>query len=201
MTLKKYMLLIFFVVISLYLVACVSANKEPAAAAIKAAEDAFNAVKGEAMKYVPDKANSVEDAIIIAKASFDKGNFDAALETAKAIPEKVKVLTTAIEAKKVELTRSWEEISGGMPEMLDAIKDRLDILSASKKLPKTLDKAKLEGAKADYEAAAKMWVDAKSTFSEGNMTDAIAKAKTVKEKAMEVMNNLGMQAPEAPTKG
>ena len=201
MTLKKYMLLIFFVVISLYLVACVSANKEPAAAAIKAAEDAFNAVKGEAMKYVPDKANSVEDAIIIAKASFDKGNFDAALETAKAIPEKVKVLTTAIEAKKVELTRSWEEISGGMPEMLDAIKDRLDILSASKKLPKTLDKAKLEGAKADYEAAAKMWDEAKSTFSGGNMADAIAKAKTVKEKAMEVMNNLGMQAPEAPTKG
>jgi len=33
------------------------------------------------------------------------------------------------------------------------------------------------------------------------MADAIAKAKTVKEKAMEVMNNLGMQAPEAPTKG
>jgi uncharacterized protein YegJ (DUF2314 family) len=85
-----------------------------------------------------------------------------------------------------------------MPGMLDAIKDKLDILSASKKLPKTLDKAKLESAKADYEAAAKMWVDAKSTFSEGKMTDAIAKAKTVKEKAMEVMNNLGIN--ETPIK-
>jgi hypothetical protein len=195
---KKRLVSVLFIVISLFLVACVSANKEPAAAAIKAAEDAFNAVKGEAMKYVPDKANSVEDAIIIAKASFDKGNFDAALETAKAIPEKVKVLATAIEAKKVEMTKSWEEISGGMPEMLDAIKDRLDILSASKKLPKTLDKAKLEGARADYEAAAKMWVDAKSTFSGGNIDDAIAKAKTVKEKAMEVMNNLGIK--ETPIK-
>jgi len=111
------------------------------------------------------------------------------------------VLTTAVEAKKVELTKNWEEISGGMPGMLDAIKAKLDILSASKKLPKTLDKAKLEGAKADYEAAAKMWDEAKSTFSGGNMADAIAKAKTVKEKAMEVMNNLGMQAPEAPIKG
>jgi hypothetical protein len=197
---KKRLVSVLFIVISLFLVACVSANKEPAAAAIKAAEDAFNAVKGEAMKYVPDQANSVEDAIKIAKASFDKGNFDAALETAKAIPEKVKVLTTAVAVKKVELTRSWEEISGGMPVMLDAIKDKLDILSASKKLPKTLDKAKLEGAKADYEAAAKMWDEAKSTFSGGNITDAIAKAKTVKEKAMEVMNNLGMQAPEAPIK-
>ena len=197
---KKYLVPILFVIVSFFLVACVPANKEPASEAIKAAEGAFNAAKGEAVKYIPDQANSVEDAIKIAKASFDKGNFDVALETAKAIPEKVKVLTTAVEAKKVELTKSWEEIGGGMPGMLDAIKDRLDILSASKKLPKTLDKAKLEGAKADYEAAAKMWVDAKSTFSEGNITDAIAKAKTVKEKAMEVMNILGMQVQEAPIK-
>jgi hypothetical protein len=87
-----------------------------------------------------------------------------------------------------------------MPGMLDAIKEKLDILSASKKLPKTLDKAKLEGAKADYEAAAKMWDEAKSTFSGGNMDDAIAKAKTVKEKAMEVMTNLGIQIPEVPIK-
>jgi hypothetical protein len=99
-------------------------------------------------------------------------------------------LATAAAAKKAELTKGWEEISGGMPAMLDAIKDKLAALSATKKLPKTLDKAKLEGAKADYEAAAKMWDEAKSTFSGGNMVDAIAKAKTVKEKAMAVINNL-----------
>jgi hypothetical protein len=187
---KKRLVSVLFIVVSLLLVACVAANKEPAAAAIKAAEDAFNAVKGEATKYVPDQANSVEDAIKIAKASFDKGNFDEALATAKAIPEKVQVLTTAVAAKKTELTRSWEEISGEASGMLDVIKERLETLSASKKLPKTLNKAKLETAKADYEAAAKMWVDAKSTFSGGNIDDAIAKAKTVKEKALEVINNL-----------
>jgi hypothetical protein len=198
---KKYLVPILFVIVSLFLVACVPANKEPASEAIKAAEGAFNAAKAEAEKYIPDQAKGVEDAIMVAKANFDKGNFDEALNIAKAIPEKVKVLTTAVEAKKVELTKNWEEISGGMPGMLDAIKDKLDILSASKKLPKTLDKAKLEGAKADYEAAAKMWDEAKSTFSGGNMADAIAKAKTVKEKAMEVRNILGMQIQEAPTKG
>jgi hypothetical protein len=198
---KNCLIPILFIVISLFLVACVPANKEPASEAIKAAEGAFNAVKGEAVKYIPDQAKGVEDAIKAAKENFDKGNFETALDTAKAIPEKVKVLTTAVAVQKAELTRSWEEISGGMPVMLDAIKDKLDILSASKKLPKTLDKARLEGAKANFEAAAKMWDEAKSTFAGGNVADAIAKAKTVKEKAMEVMNNLGMQAPEAPTKG
>ncbi len=200
MKLKKCLIPVLFIVISLFFVACSPANKEPAAAAIKAAEDAFNAVKGEAMKYLPDRANDVEDAIIIAKANFDKGNFDAALETAKPIPEKVRVLTTAVEARKTELTRSWEQLSSGMPGMLDAIKDKLGFLSASKKLPKTLDKVKLEGARADYEAAAKMWDEAKSTFSGGNLADATAKAMVAKEKALAVMNVLGMQAPEAPLK-
>src|SRR5512137_859080 len=100
---KKCLVPVLFIVISMFMVACVPANKEPASEAIKAAEGAFNAVKGEAMKYVPDQAKSVEDAIVIAKASFDKGNFDTALETAKAIPEKVKGLTAAIAAKKAEL--------------------------------------------------------------------------------------------------
>jgi hypothetical protein len=195
---KKYLVPILFVIISLFLVACVPANKEPASEAIKAAEGAFNAVKGEAIKYIPDQANGVEDAIKVAKASFDKGNFDEALNIAKAIPEKVTELTAAIAAKKAELTKNWEAISGEASGMLSAIKEKLETLSASKRLPKTLNKAKLESAKADYEAAAKMWDEAKSTFSGGNTADAIAKAKTVKEKAMEVMNNLGIT--ETPIK-
>jgi hypothetical protein len=84
--------------------------------------------------------------------------------------------------------------------MLSAIKEKLETLSASKRSPKTMSKAKLEAAQADYEAATKMLEEAKSTFSGGNMADAIAQAKTVKEKAMEVMNNLGMQVQEAPLK-
>lgn len=195
---KKYLVPILFVVIGVLMVSCVAANKEPAAAAIKAAENAFNGVKDELVKYIPDQAKGVEDAIKAAKENFDKGNFDAALDTAKAIPEKVMVLVTAVAAKKAELTKSWEEISGGMPAMLDSIKDKLAALSATKKLPKTLDKAKLEGAKTDYEAAAKMWDEAKSTFSGGDTASAIAKAKTVKEKALEVMKTLGMPVPEAP---
>jgi hypothetical protein len=187
---KKYILLILSVIISLILLACVPANKEPAAEAIKAAEAAYNAIKNDAMNYIPKQAKGVENAIKATKEIFDKGSFDEALKSAKAITEKVMVLTTAVAIKKAELTGNWEEISGEVSGMLDVINERLDTLSASKRLPKTLNKAKLEDAKADYEAAAKMWDEARSTFSGGNMVDAIAKAKTVKEKAMAVINNL-----------
>jgi hypothetical protein len=190
---KKYWIPILLVIFGLFVVACGSGNKEAATVAIKAAEDSYNAVKGEVLKYIPDQAKGVEDAIKGAKENFDKGNFDAALSAAKPIPDKVKELTTAIAAKKAELAKSWEEMSGGLPK----IKSRLDILSASKKLPESLDKAKLEGAKGGYEAAAKMWDDAKAAFSGGNVADAVTKAKTVKERAVEVMTTLGMQLPAA----
>ena len=194
---KKYWIPILLVIFGLFVVACGSGNKEAATVAIKAAEDSYNAVKGEVLKYIPDQAKGVEDAIKGAKENFDKGNFDAALAAAKPIPDKVKELTTAVAAKKAELGKSWEEMSGGLPKMLEAIKSRLDILSASKKLPENMDKAKLEGAKGGYEAAAKMWDDAKAAFSGGNVADAVTKAKTVKERAVEVMTTLGMQVPAA----
>jgi hypothetical protein len=129
---KKYLIPILFVVIGLFLAACAASSKEPAAAAIKVAEESWNAVKGEVVKYIPEQAKGVEDAIKGAKENFDKGNFDAALTAAKAIPDKVKELTAAAAAKKTELAKSWEEMSGGLPKMLDAVKSRLDILSASK---------------------------------------------------------------------
>ena len=197
---KKYLVPILLIVIGMYLVSCVAANKEPAATAIKSAESGFNAVKDELIKYIPDQAKGLEDAIKTAKENFEKANYDAALDTARPIPEKVMLLAVAVAAKKVAMTKEWEQSSGEMTGLLDSIKDRLGMLSASKKLPKTLDKAKLEGAKADYEATTKMWDEAKSAFAAGNMTDALAQAKTVKEKAMEVMKNLGMQAPEAEMK-
>jgi len=93
------------------------------------------------VKYIPDQAKGVEEAINGAKENFEKGNFDAALSAAKAIPEKVKELTTAAAAKTAELTKGWEEMSGGLPRMLAAVKSRLDILSQSKKLPENLDEA------------------------------------------------------------
>lgn len=201
MTSKKYMLPALFVVISLFLAACGSSNKEPATAAIKAAEAAFTASRSEAEKFVPDQAKAIEDAIKVAKANFEKGKFDDALNIATATQEKVKEMNAAVAASKANLAKNWAELSGGVPEMLEAIKSRLDTLKAGKRLPKTLDKAKLEGAEKHYEIAATIWDVAKSFFSEGNIADATAMAESAKEDAVEAMKFLDMQAPEAATKG
>ena len=184
----------------LVLVACESADKAPAAAAITTAQAAIDAVKGEATKYVPDQVKPVEDALATAKANFEKKDFKAALAGAQDVAAKAKELGAAAAAKKVELTKAWEEMSSGVPKMAEVIKSRVDILSQSKKLPAGLDKAKLDDAKAGLASLNQSWTQASDAFKSGDVTDAVGKAKAAKDKAVEIMTALNMTVPQAAAK-
>jgi hypothetical protein len=192
---KKCFVLVAVLLAGLMMVVGCSRDKEPAEAAIKAAEAAVGAAKAEAAKYVPDQVKGVEDALKAAKDAFEKKEYTQALTAAKDLPAKAKDISTAAAAKKAELTKAWEEMAAGLPKVVEAIKSRVDILSKSKKLPANLDKAKFEGAKADLAEITQTWTDADNAFKGGNITDALAKANTVKAKATEIMTTLGMQAP------
>src|SRR5512139_1394268 len=192
---KKGLALIAAVLVGLMLVVGCARDKEPAEAAIKAAEAAIGSAKAEAAKYVPDQVKGVEDALKAAKDAFEKKEYTQALNAAKDLPAKAKELAAAAAAKKAELTKAWESMAGGLPKMVEAIKSRVDILSKSKKLPANLDKAKFEGAKAGLGEITQMWDDAQKAFSGGNLADAVSKAKTLKDKAVEMMTTLGMQVP------
>ena len=184
-------------VVLLLVTACGSAEKAPAEAAIKAAEDALAAARGEAARYVPDQLKSVEAALASAKAAFDKGDYTVALNGAKDLAVKAKDLGVAATAKKAELAKTWADVSGGVPQMAEAIKSRVDILSQSKKLPAGLDKAKLDGVKAELATLNQTWTEASEAYKTGNFTDAIGKATTAKSKATEIMTALNMQLPAA----
>jgi hypothetical protein len=77
------------------------------------------------------------------------------------------------------------------------VKDKIDGLSAMKKLPKDMDKAKLEAAKTTLADIQKATDDAIATFKSGNLTDAVAKGNAVKAKVVETLAALGV-APAAP---
>ena len=193
---RKILPIAMVLLFALALGAC-SQAKAPAEAAIKAAEAALNAGKAEAMKYVPDQVKAAEDALKAAKDAFAKGDYKAATDAAAGVSAKAKDLAAAAAAKKAELTKAWEEQSTLLPNMIAAIKSRVDVLSKSKKLPANLDKEKFEGAKQGLAEIDKTWGEASSAFKEGGLPDAVAKAKSVKEKAVEIMTTLGMQVPEA----
>ena len=191
---KKWLKYIALMVLILFAAACAGDSK-PAEEAIKAAEAAIDSAKGEAIKYIPDQVKGLEDSLKAAKDAFAKKDYMATLNAAKDLPGKAKDLAAAAAAKKTELTKTWEDVSSGLPKMVETIKSRVDILSKSKKLPANLDKAKLDGVKAGLTEATQIWGDAQKAFSSGNLADAVSKAKTLKDKAMEMMTTLNMRIP------
>jgi len=182
------------------LAACESADKAPAAAAIAAAQSALDGVRGEATKYVPDQVKSVDDALATAKANFEKKDYKAALAVAQDAGAKGKELGAAVAARKAELAKAWGEMSSGVPTLAEAIKSRVDILTQSKRLPAGLDKAKLDSAKSSLTELNQSWTEASEAFKSGNVTDAVAKGKAARDKAVEIMTALNMTVPPAASK-
>ena len=176
--------------------ACAS-DKAPAEQAVKAAETAVANAKAEAAKWVPDQARSLDAALASVKDKFTKGDYKAVLAEAPALATQAQSVASAAAAKKAELTKSWEEMSAGLPKMVEAVKSRVDILSKSKKLPANVTKEKFETAKANLAAATQGWTDAMAAYSGGNVADAVAKANTVKQKTVAALEALGMPVPPA----
>jgi hypothetical protein len=184
-----------FVSIS-FLMAC-SGGKNAADMAIKAAEEAVNATKAEAVKIVPDEVKSLEDTLAAAKEKFVKGEYKAALEEATALASKAKEVLEAAKVKKEELTQKWTSMSQELPQMVADIQGKVDSLAKVKKLPANITKEGLEEAKAGLASISDEWGKVQQSFTSGNLTEAITVGTTLKEKALKIMEALGMTAPAA----
>ena len=194
---KKLLALSLALGLGLVVTACGDGGKAVADAAIKSADAAFAAVRTDATMYVPDQTKGVADAIAAAKDGFAKGEFAKALADAKALPSKISALGEAAAAKKTELTTSWNDMSTGLPKVVEAIQGRVDILSKARKLPAGMTKDAFDSAKSGLATMTRTWTEAGDAFKAGNVVDAHAKALSVKAKAAEVMTALGMQVPDA----
>jgi predicted small lipoprotein YifL len=176
----------------LALVAC--SQKGPAEAALKAAETSVNEVKADGAKYAAEQTKGLLASYSAAQEAFNKGDYKVAMEVAQGVPAKAKDVTAAVAAKKDELTKSWNALSASVPAMVEQVKAKVDALGAMKKLPKEMDAAKLDAAKASLSDITKSWGEASDAFKSGNLIDANAKGNAVKAKVADAMGALGLTA-------
>ena len=182
-----------------FLMAC-TGGKKAADVAIKSAEEAVNVTKTEAVKIVPNEVKSLEDTLAAVKEKFTKGEYKTVLEEATTLAGKAKEVLAAATVKKGELTKQWLEIRQGLPKMYEDIQEKVDVLSKAKKLPSNLTKEKFEEAKAGLVSAKDEFTKAQESFISGNLNDAVGIASSLKDKALKIMETLGMSAPAiAPT--
>jgi hypothetical protein len=182
----------FVIVLAVLLVAC-ARDKEPADAAIKGASQAIEQIKGEAALYAPDQLKQLEDSLKAAQDNFARKEYKAALDAASGLAAKAQDVAKAAAAKKAELTKSWDDIVAGVPQMMDAVKSRLDILSKAKKLPAGLDKDKLAALNSGYDEAMKQFQAAKDAAAAGDLNKAIEAGNAIKQKGLDIAATLGLK--------
>jgi hypothetical protein len=189
MKLLKYLAIVMLCV---GLAAC-SRDKGPAEQALKAAADAVESARAEGSKFAADQFSALEAQLKAAKDQFDKKDYTQALQAAGAIPAKAQDVLKAAADAKAGMTKSWQELEAGIPQMMDAVKSRLDILGQAKKLPAGMDKDKLAALQSGFADAGKAFEEAKSAAAAGDFGKAIEAGKAVKAKVAEMATTLGLQ--------
>jgi hypothetical protein len=83
--------------------------------------------------------------------------------------------------------------------MGEAVRTRIEELSAMKKLPKGFNKARLEEAKAGLAAFNQAWSDAAAAAQSGDVTSAIEKGRAAHVRALGLASDLGLPPAAAAT--
>jgi hypothetical protein len=173
--------------------ACTDAAKAPAEAAMAAAGDAMNSLRGDAARYAPDAVKSLESSYGTAKDSLANKDYQGALLFAKDIPAKAKEALAKADATKTALAKAWNEAADGMNKTIHAAKSHLDMLSRSKNLPAGMDKTTLAKAKIDLESLQRGWSAAVDQSKAGDLNGAIAKAKDLSAQGLELLKAIGIK--------
>ncbi|MBK6596776.1 MAG: hypothetical protein IPG25_02225 [Proteobacteria bacterium] len=182
------------------LAAC-AGQKEPATQAIQKAEAALAEVRADAAQFAPDNLAGVESTLAGLKDNLAKGDYKAVLAGVGGLTSGIAALKdsaaagkSAMEAAVAAASAEWSNMSGDLPKMVEAIGSRIGTLSKSKKLPKNIDQASFDSAKSGFEMMQSTWSEATTAAASGNVMDAVAKAKMIKDKGAEVMQMLNMSA-------
>ena len=176
----RKLLVLGLMVLPLLVVGC---SKGPAEAALKAADEAIAKVTPLAEKFVPDQFKALTDAAAAAKASFDKGDYAAALTAAKDLPAKADQVLTAATAKKDELTGLWKGLADALPAEVAGLTEKISAIGAMKKLPKGIDAKGLDAAKTELTDITGLWKKATEAFGAGELQGAVQSGNDVKAKA------------------
>lgn len=179
-----------------FVVAAGCSQRDPAEQAIKAAEDALNAVYDDGQKYLPDQYAEVKASLDSARRAFDEERYADAIAAVKDVPARAgqlaKDVVVAKQKKLAELNADWTRLSGSVPPLMANIGTRLDELGKMRRLPQGMDKQLLEEANAAFGSAKGAWDEAAGLFAAGDIEGAVGKAKDVEGMAQDLMTRLGM---------
>jgi len=134
------------------------------------------------------------------KEQMAKEAWAPALAAWNSVHRDIEALKTSVAEAKAEAEAmhaaaqtEWDELSASVPPLVEKLQARVDQLGKTRKYPKGMDKAAFEAAKSGFESLKAEWTEATSEFSAGRGPDAVRKARSAKQKAEDLINQLEIQ--------
>lgn len=184
--------------LSLLLAACAN-QMQPAKQALDAAGSAITAASADARKYMPEHLQSLQTRLTNLQTAFQQKDYATVLSAAPALTSDAKTLAQEAAAKKADsekqMAGQWMQLSGAVPEMLDAVKSRLRDLERSKRTAKA---AYVTETKATLADATSLWDKATGAHSAGDLAGAITAAQSAQAKAQSAAGTLKLKLPSGP---
>lgn len=182
--------LLSLVLSSALAVAC-SSEKGPAQSALNGLETAVATSRPEIERFAADRMAGVDAAVKAVKAKVDDGNYAGALADVQGASDTLAAAAEAAAARRAQLSTDWATFAS-LPAMIGRIKGKVEELEAMRRLPRGMDKAKLEGAKSSLDASTELWDDASEAHDDGHLVVAVAKARMAKPIVESLMTTLGL---------
>jgi hypothetical protein len=173
-------------------------QKEPAEKAVSQVEASLSQFKGDAEKYAAEELRGVEESIAKLKGELAASNYKAVVMQTPSVASTVAALKDTVARKKADAQQilaaaqqEWTDLSASVPELVTRLQAKVDSLTRSRKLPKGVDKAAFDAAKAEFETVKSSWAEASAEFSSGMVADAVRRARAAKAKGEELVQKLG----------
>lgn len=187
---KKLMMVALATVLA---VAC-SSEKEPAEMAVTGLETAASTARPDIERFAPDRMPAVNAAVAAVKTKFDGGNYAGALADVQAASGTVTAAAEAAAARKAALSTEWAAFAG-LPTTVGQIEARMSELAAMRRLPRGMDKARLDGARSSLDSAKALWDEATDAQEDGDLVLAVSKAKNASPIIESLVSTLGIPMP------
>jgi len=181
---------------SLALAACAN-QKEPAEQAFAKVESALAEFHADAEKYASEELKDVDADVANMKKNLANQDYGAVVMSAPSVSSSISKLKETVAQRKADAEQmlaaaktEWDGISATLPKAVETLQARVDQLVKTKKMPKGMDKAAFDAAKADFETLKTSWTQAASDFAAGNVAEAVRKARGLKAQADDLATKL-----------
>jgi hypothetical protein len=193
---RSAMLFAILAAASLALAGCAN-QKEPAEHAFAKVESSLAEIHADAEKYASEELKDVDADVANMRKNLSSQDYGAVVMSAPSVSASIAALREKVAQRKAESEQmlaaaqtEWNELSANLPKTVETLQARVDQLSKTRKLPKGLDKAGFDAAKADFENMKAQWTQASAEFAEGRVADAVRKARAIKAQSEELMTKL-----------